>query len=352
MTLFAPLQLRELQLKNRVAVSPMCEYSARDGHPNSWHLVHLGSRAVGGAALVMTEATAVQAIGRISPWDTGIYLDAHIESWKRIADFVREQGAIPGMQLAHAGRKGSTAAPWLGGAKVPQSEGGWVPVAPSAVAFDANYPEPRELTVAEIDQIVEDFRTAARRALSAGFQVVEVHAAHGYLAHEFLSPLSNLRNDEYGGSFENRTRFPLRVAKAVREIWPEKWPVFVRISATDWKEGGWDLPQSIELCKRFKGSGIDLVDVSSGGLVPNVKIPVGPGYQVKFAAAIRSGAGIATSAVGVLTDPAQVETILSTEQADLVFLARELLRDPYWPRRAAQELGAKLKPPVQYERAW
>ena len=352
MTLFAPLQLRELQLKNRVAVSPMCEYSARDGHPGRWHLVHLGSRAIGGAALVMTEATAVQPIGRISPWDTGIYLDAHVESWKAIADFVREQGAIPGMQLAHAGRKGSTAAPWIGGSKVPQSEGGWVPVAPSAVAFDANYPDPRELTIAEIDQIVEDFRTSARRALAAGFQVVEVHAAHGYLAHEFLSPLSNFRTDEYGGSFENRARFPLRVAQAVREIWPAKWPVFVRISATDWKEGGWDLPQSIELCKTFKNLGIDLVDVSSGGLVPNVQIPLGPGYQVKFAAAIRREAGIATGAVGMLTDPAQVETILSTEQADLVFLARELLRDPYWPRRAAQELGAKLTPPVQYQRAW
>jgi 2,4-dienoyl-CoA reductase-like NADH-dependent reductase (Old Yellow Enzyme family) len=352
MTLFAPLQLRELQLKNRIAVSPMCEYSAWDGHPGPWHLVHLGSRAVGGAALVMTEATAVQAIGRISPEDTGIYLDAHIESWKPIVDFVREQGAIPGMQLAHAGRKGSTAAPWLGGSKVPLNKGGWVPVAPSAVAFDTNYPDPKELTIGEIDQIVEDFRAAARRALAAGFQVVEIHSAHGYLAHEFLSPLSNLRTDEYGGGPENRVRFPLRIAQAVREIWPAKWPVFVRLSATDWKEGGWDLAQSIELCKRLKALDIDLVDVSSGGLVPGVKIPVGPGYQVKFAEAIRREAGIATGAVGMLTDPAQAETILYTEQADLVFLARELLRDPYWPRRAAQELGVKLKGPVQYERAW
>ena len=225
MTLFAPLQLRELQLKNRIAVSPMCEYSAKDGHPGRWHLVHLGSRAVGGAALVMTEATAVQSIGRISPWDTGIYHDAHVASWKAIADFVWEQGAIPGIQLAHAGRKGSTAAPWLGGSKIPLSDGGWVPVAPSAVAFDSNYPDPKELTIEEIDQIVEDFRHAARRALAAGFQVVEVHAAHGYLAHEFLSPLSNLRTDEYGGSFENRARFPLRVALAVREIWPDLEPI-------------------------------------------------------------------------------------------------------------------------------
>jgi 2,4-dienoyl-CoA reductase-like NADH-dependent reductase (Old Yellow Enzyme family) len=352
MSLFAPLRFRELELKNRIGVSPMCEYSAKDGHPVPWHFVHLGSRAVGGAGLVFTEATAVQAIGRISPADTGIYLDSHIESWKPIVDFIREQGAVPGMQLAHAGRKGSTAEPWRGGQKVAVGEGGWVPVAPSAVAFDAAYPEPKALSVAEIDQVVEDFRAAAKRALAAGFQVVEVHSAHGYLAHEFLSPLSNLRTDEYGGSFENRARFPLRVAKAVRETWPEKWPVFVRISATDWKEGGWDLEQSIELCKRFKVLGVDLIDVSSGGLVPGVKIPVGPGYQVKFAAAIRREAGIATGAVGMLTDAAQVQTILTTEQADMVFLARELLRDPYWPRRAAQELGVKLKPPVQYERAW
>ncbi len=352
MSLFVPLRFRELEMKNRIGVSPMCEYSAKDGHPVPWHFVHLGSRAVGGAGLVFTEATAVQAIGRISPADTGIYLDSHIESWKPIADFIREQGAVPGMQLAHAGRKGSTAAPWLGGQKVPVGQGGWVPVAPSALAFDANYPEPKALSIAEIDQIVEDFRAAAKRALAAGFQVVEVHSAHGYLAHEFLSPLSNLRTDEYGGNLENRARFPLRVAKAVREAWPEKWPVFVRISATDWKEGGWDLEQSIELCKKFKALGVDLIDVSSGGLVPGVKIPVGPGYQVNFAAAIRREARIATAAVGVLTHAAQAQTILTTEQADMVFLARELLRDPYWPRRAAQELGVKLKPPVQYERAW
>jgi len=352
MMLFAPWRIRELELKNRIGVSPMCEYSARDGHPGPWHFVHLGSRAVGGAALVFTEATAVQAVGRISPADTGIYFDSHVESWKPIVEFVREQGAAAGMQLAHAGRKGSTAAPWLGGNKVSPEEGGWVPLAPSAVPFDANYPHPKELTSSEIDQIVEDFRAGARRALAAGFQVVEVHAAHGYLAHEFLSPLANFRTDEYGGSLENRMRFALRVAQAVRETWPQKWPVFVRISATDWKEGGWDLEQSIELCKRLKALGVDLVDVSSGGLAPGVKIPVGPGYQVKFAAAIRREAGIATGAVGMLTDPAQVQTILTTEQADMVFLARELLRDPYWPQRAAQELGAKIKAPTQYERAW
>jgi len=352
MTLFAPLRLRDVELKNRIGVSPMCEYSAKEGHPGPWHLVHLGSRAVGGAALVMTEATAVRATGRISPADTGMYHDSHIESWKPIAEFIREQGAIPGMQLAHAGRKASTAVPWLGGGKVSAGEGGWEPVAPSAVAFDTNYPVPRPLKIVEIDQIVEDFGAAAQRALAAGFQVVEVHAAHGYLAHEFLSPFANQRTDEYGGSLENRMRFPLRVAKAVREIWPQNWPVLARISATDWKEGGWDLAQSIELCKRFQTLGVDLVDVSSGGMLPSAKIPLGPGYQVKFAEAIRRESGIATAAVGMLTDAAQVETILSTGQADMVFLARELLRDPYWPRRAAQELGVKIKPPVQYERAW
>jgi 2,4-dienoyl-CoA reductase-like NADH-dependent reductase (Old Yellow Enzyme family) len=256
------------------------------------------------------------------------------------------------MQLAHAGRKGSTAQPWHGGQKVEVKDGGWVPVAPSAVSFDTNYPEPKELTVGEIDQIVDDFRAAARRALTAGFQVVEVHAAHGYLAHEFLSPLCNFRKDEYGGSFENRVRFPLRVARAVREVWPAKWPVLIRVSATDWKEGGWDLEQSIELCKRFKALGIDLIDVSSGGAGPGVRIPVGPGYQVKFAAAIRKEAGIATGAVGMITDAAQAQTILATEQADIVFLAREILRDPYWPLRAAQQLGVRVKPPVQYDRAW
>ena len=352
MSLFTPLRLRELELKNRVGVSPMCEYSAKDGHPGPWHFVHLGSRAVGGAGLLITEATAVQDIGRISPQDTGIYLDSHTESWQPIAEFIREHGAVPGMQLAHAGRKGSTAQPWHGGQKVEIKDGGWVPVAPSAVAFDTNYPQPKELTVQEIDQIVDDFRAAARRALAAGFQVVEVHAAHGYLAHEFLSPLCNFREDEYGGSFENRVRFPLRVARAVREVWPAKWPVLVRVSATDWKEGGWDLEQSIEFCKRLKTLGIDLIDVSSGGAVPGVRIPVGPGYQVKFAAAIRKEAGIATGAVGMITDAAQAQTILTTEQADIVFLAREILRDPYWPLRAAHQLGVRVKPPVQYERAW
>ena len=352
MNLFTPFRLRGIELKNRIAVSPMCEYSAKDGHPTNWHLVHLGSRAVGGAALVMTEATGVSAIGRISPADTGIYLDSHIDAWRPIVQFIQEQGAVPGVQLAHAGRKGSTSAPWLGGALVPLSEGGWEPVAPSAVPFDKAYAVPKALTIEEIDQVVADFAAAARRALKAGFQVVELHAAHGYLLNEFYSPLSNLRTDEYGGSFENRIRFLLRVAKAVRELWPEQQPVFVRISATDWKEGGWDLEQSVELCRRLKAAGVDLIDASSGGVVPGVRIPVGPGYQVAFAETIRRETGIATGAVGMISDPAQAETIIATGQADIVLLARELLRDPYWPRRAAQALGEKIKPPVQYQRAW
>jgi 2,4-dienoyl-CoA reductase-like NADH-dependent reductase (Old Yellow Enzyme family) len=352
MKLFSSFRLRELELKNRIVVSPMCEYSAQNGHPQTWHLVHLGSRAIGGAGLVMTEATGVQKIGRISPEDTGIYLDAHVESWRPIAQFIREHGAVPGMQLAHAGRKASTAAPWLGGGGITEKDGGWIPVAPSAKAFDANYIVPRELTIGEIDQIVTDFGRAAERALEAGFEVVEVHAAHGYLLHEFLSPFCNDRRDDYGGSLENRMRLTLRVAETIREVWPQKWPVLVRISATDWKEGGWDLQQSIELCRLLKAIGVDLIDVSSGGAIPGVKIPMEPGYQTAFAAAIRKEAGIATGAVGMITDAVQAETILNTEQGDMVFLAREMLRDPYWPRRAAETLKVKIKAPVQYERAW
>jgi 2,4-dienoyl-CoA reductase-like NADH-dependent reductase (Old Yellow Enzyme family) len=352
MGLFSPLRLRQLEFKNRIAVSPMCEYSAVDGHPTSWHMVHLGSRAVGGAALVMTEATAVQDIGRISPADSGIYLDAHVDSWRPIVEFIRAHGAIAGMQLAHAGRKASTGIPWLGGKPIAVSEGGWIPVGPSAIPFDDGYTVPGEMSVAEIDGVVCDFEAAAGRALKAGFQVVEIHAAHGYLLHEFVSPLSNIRKDEYGGHFENRIRIVLRVAKIIRDFWPAENPVFVRISATDWKEGGWDLEQSVELCSRLKELGVDLIDVSSGGLVPGVRIPAGPGYQTGFAAAIRRETGIATGAVGMITDPVQADTIINTEQADIVLLAREMLRDPYWPRRAAQELGQKIKAPVQYERAW
>jgi 2,4-dienoyl-CoA reductase-like NADH-dependent reductase (Old Yellow Enzyme family) len=352
MNLFSSIRLREVELKNRIVVSPMCEYAALDGHPRTWHLVHLGSRAVGGAGLVFTEATAVEERGRISLRDTGIYLDAHVESWRPIAKFIREQGAAPGMQLAHAGRKASVMVPWLGGKPLELKDGAWETVAPSAIAFDAGYPTPRALVIAEIESLVKAFAKGAVRALQAGFEVLEIHAAHGYLLHEFLSPLSNHRRDEYGGSFENRTRLVVRVAEAVRNEWPESLPLFCRVSATDWKEGGWDMPQSVELAKLLKMTGVDLIDVSSGGLVPNVKIPLGPGYQLPFAVAIRKDAGIATGGVGLITEPAQAETVLTNGQADLVFLAREFLRDPYWPRRAAKQLDVTIKPPVQYERAW
>jgi 2,4-dienoyl-CoA reductase-like NADH-dependent reductase (Old Yellow Enzyme family) len=352
MHLFKPFRVRGVEFKNRIAVSPMCEYSAKEGHPTSWHLVHLGSRAVGGAALVFTEASAVNAIGRISPEDAGMYLDSHVEAWQPIVDFIHEQGAIAGMQLAHAGRKASTAAPWLGGAPIAVKDGGWTPVGPSAIPFDKGYTVPEELSELEMDRVVDDFSAAAERALRAGFQVLEIHSAHGYLLHEFLSPLSNQRNDQYGGTFENRIRLLLRVATVVRYVWPPEQPVFVRISATDWAEGGWDIDQSVELARRLKGVGVDLMDVSSGGAVPGVAIPFGPGYQVGFAARIRKEAGIATGAVGMIMKPAQAETILSTGQADMVLLAREMLRDPYWPLRAAHTLGVKVKPPVQYQRAW
>jgi 2,4-dienoyl-CoA reductase-like NADH-dependent reductase (Old Yellow Enzyme family) len=344
--------LREIELKNRIVVSPMCEYSAKDGHPQAWHLVHLGSRAIGGAGLVFTEASAVEERGRISSSDAGIYDEAHVETWRPIVEFIREHGAVPGMQLAHAGRKASTAPPWTGGKPVLPQDGGWVPVGPSAVPFDAGYTAPRELSVAEIGEIVGAFKKSAERARAAGFEVIEIHAAHGYLLHQFLSAHSNTRADEYGGSFENRIRLTLKVVRAVREVWPSRLPLFVRVSATDWKEGGWDLAQTIELARQLKALGVDLIDVSSGGAVPGVKIPFGPGYQTGFAEAIRKESGMATGAVGMIMEPVQAETILSTEQADLVFLARELLRDPYWPRRAAKALDVKIKAPAQYERAW
>lgn len=350
--LFSPLRLRTIELKNRIVVSPMCEYSAVDGHPQTWHLVHLGSRAVGGAALVFTEATAVEARGRISPVDTGMYLDSHVASWRPIVDFIHQQGALAGMQLAHSGRKGSTAPPWLGGKKVPPEQGGWEPVAPSTEPFNKDYPVPRALTAEEIREVIHAFRRAAERAFAAGFEVLELHAAHGYLLHEFLSPLSNFRQDEFGGSFENRIRIVLQVAEAVRGVWPARLPLFVRVSATDWKEGGWDLDQTVELSKRLKTVGVDLIDVSSGGVVPGIQIPVGPGYQAGFAEGIRKQAAIATGAVGMITEPTQAEAILKEGKADAIIMARELLRDPYWPRRAAQALGEKIKPPVQYERAW
>ncbi|HET7730584.1 MAG TPA: NADH:flavin oxidoreductase/NADH oxidase [Usitatibacter sp.] len=347
--LFSPLQLRTLTFSNRVFVSPMCQYSADDGIPNEWHHVHLGSRAVGGAALVCAEASAVTPEGRITPWDTGIWSAAHARAWKPIAAFVRAHGAVPGIQLAHAGRKASCAKPWEGGKPLGTPAGGWTTLGPSAIPF-GEYPAPRAMTLEEIARTVEDFRAGARHALDAGFDVAEVHGAHGYLLHSFCSPLSNRRTDAYGGSLDNRIRLPLEVARAVREEWPADKPVFYRISATDWYEGGWDVEQSIQLCRRLKDVGIDLVDCSSGGNIAEQKIKLGPGYQVPFAEAIRAGARIPTAAVGLISEPAQAEQVVSLGQADAVFLARALLRDPYWPRHAARALGVAMPWPDQYKR--
>lgn len=346
--LFSPLNIREIRFKNRIFVSPMCQYSSEEGMPTDWHLVHLGSRAVGGAALIIVEATAVSPEGRISPRDSGIWSDAHARAFRPITHFIQSQGAIAGIQLAHAGRKAATKPPWEGRGPM---ENPWQTLAPSAVPFDSNYPAPKEMSLADIDALVAQFEAAARRSLEAGFQVAEIHAAHGYLLHEFLSPLSNRRQDEYGGSFENRARLLLRAARAVRAVWPESLPLFVRISATDWAEGGWDLAQSIRLAGLLKESGIDLIDCSSGGVVPGVKVPAGPGYQSAFAAEIRREAGIMTGAVGLITAAAQAEHIIRSEQADAVLLARELLRNPYWPLQAAKELGVETAWPVQYLRA-
>jgi len=351
LSLFDPLPIRSLKLRNRIAVSPMCEYSSIDGFASDWHLVHLGSRAVGGAAAILTEAIAVLPEGRISPQDLGIWKDAHIEMLSRIARFVREQGALMGVQLAHAGRKGSTYRPWSGSGAIPVSEGGWMPLAPSAIPFDPSYAMPVAMDEAAVQATIRAFADAARRALAAGMQVIEIHSAHGYLLHEFLSPLSNHRTDSYGGSFENRTRLLREVVSAVRGVWPENLPVFVRISATDWAEGGWDLPQSIELARLLAPLGVDLIDCSSGGLIPNAKIPVGPGYQVPFSEAVRHEAKVLTGAVGMITSPQQADSILREGKADVVFLAREMLRDPYFPLRAARELGQSIAWPAQYLRA-
>ncbi len=350
--LFDPFPLRAVTLRNRIVVSPMCQYSSRDGFASDWHFVHLGSRAVGGAALVCTEATAVAADGRISPQDLGIWDDAHVEPLARIVRFVHEHGSIAGMQLAHAGRKASTHRPWDGSGAVPESAGGWRRVmAPSALPFDEGYPNPQALGEPDIAVVVGAFADAARRARAAGFRVIELHAAHGYLLHEFLSPLSNQRNDRYGGSFENRTRLVREVVGAVRAAWPESLPLFVRISATDWAEGGWDIEQSVELARALKRLGVDLVDCSSGGLVPHARVPAGPGYQVPFAERIRREAEIATGGVGLITEPAQADDIVRNGQADVVLLAREMLRDPYWPLRAARVLGRATSWPAQYLRA-
>jgi 2,4-dienoyl-CoA reductase-like NADH-dependent reductase (Old Yellow Enzyme family) len=349
--LFDPLPIRGVTLANRIVVSPMCEYSSVDGFANDWHLVHLGSRAVGGAGLVFTEATAVTPEGRISPEDLGIWSDAHIEFLARIVRFVASQGAVPGIQLAHAGRKGSTHRPWSGYGAIAVADGGWVPVAPSGVAYSEDYPQPAALSKEGIRGVVGAFAAAARRALAAGFQVLEIHAAHGYLLHEFFSPLSNFRDDEYGGSFENRTRIAREIVIAIRATVPESLPLFIRISATDWKEGGWDVEQAVELARQFAPLGVDLVDCSSAGLVHDQEIVAGPGFQVPFAARIRREAGVMTSAVGLIETKEQVAEILAKGEADLVFMAREFLRDPYWPLRAARELKQAVSWPAQYLRA-
>ena len=354
--LFSEFTLKDVTLRNRIGVSPMCQYSSEDGFANDWHLVHLGSRALGGASLVICEATAVTPDGRISPQDAGLWKDEQIEPLARITRFIAARGAVAGIQLAHAGRKASTARPWDGGAQLGDAQGGWLPKGPSPIAF---LPEeervPHALSVAEIGEVVGAFAAAARRALSAGYRWLELHGAHGYLTHEFLSPLSNQRTDEYGGSFENRIRLALEVTRAVRAVWPESLPLSWRISATDWVEGGWTPEDSVQLALRFKAEGVDLVDCSSGANVPNVKIPIGPGYQVPLAEKVRREAGIATAAVGMITEARQADAIIREGKADLVLLAKEFLRDPYWPLHAAKELGGDALPPMvppQYRRSF
>ncbi|WP_201361185.1 NADH:flavin oxidoreductase/NADH oxidase [Dictyobacter formicarum] len=349
--LFQPYTLRGLTLRNRIAVAPMCQYSATDGFASDWHLVHLGSFAVGGAAVVMTEATAVEARGRISPQDLGIYRDEHIEMLSRISAFIKSQNAIPAIQLAHAGRKASTFRPWSGSGEVAREDGGWETVAPSTLRFAQHYPLPVELSSDEITKVIRSFQQGARRALQAGFRILEIHAAHGYLIHEFLSPYSNHRTDEYGGSLQNRMRFLLEVTDAIRQIMPADLPLLVRISASDWIEGGLTIEESIEISHALREHGVDLIDVSSGGNVEKAKIPVAPGYQVPFAERIRREANIPTGAVGLITESKQANQILEQQQADMIFLARELLRDPHWPLRAARELSQDIAWPKQYERA-
>jgi len=350
--LFDPFKLRGMEFANRIVVSPMCQYSCVDGFANDWHFVHLGSRAVGRAAAVIAEATAITADSRISPQDLGIWTDAHIEPLRRVFSFISDQGSVPGIQLAHAGRKASTNQPWNGGKPITPAEGGWTPIfAPSALAFADGYQVPQALTVSEIGSIIEAFAAAARRAHAAGAKLIELHSAHGYLLHSFLSPLSNQRTDQYGGSFGNRIRIVCEVVTAVRKVWPEQYPVWVRISATDWTEGGWTIEESVELARTLKPLGVDLIDCSSGGNVARAKIPVGPGYQVAFAERIRREAAIATGAVGMITDPAQADQIIRSAQADVVIMARQFLRDPYWPLLAAHALGQDIRWPQQYDRA-
>lgn len=350
--LFSPLKIKNIELKNRIVVSPMCEYSSEDGFANDWHFIHLGSRAVGGAGLIITEACAVSAEGRITFADLGIYRDEHIEKLKHITDFIQAHGAIAGVQLAHAGRKASHVEPWNGGKQIPSDQpNGWKTVAPSAVPFKDDEEAPLELDKAGIEKVKADFKAATKRAIAAGFQVIELHGAHGYLLHQFLSPISNKRTDEYGGTFDNRIRLLLEVVESVKEVWPKENLLFIRLSTTEWTEGGWTADDSVALAKILKEKGVDLIDCSSGGNVVNAKIPLKPGYQVEFAEKIKKESGILTGAVGLITTAYQADEIIQEGEADLIFLAREMLRDPHFPLRAAHELGHEVKWPVQYERA-
>jgi len=349
--LLSPLNIKNVTLKNRIIVSPMCQYSAEDGFANDWHLVHLGGRAVGGAALIIQEATAVSPEGRISAGDLGIWSDAHVPFLQRINEFIVKNGAVPGVQLAHAGRKASFDVPWKGSKQITEKDGGWQTVAPSAIAFNENDEKPGELSKEGIEKVIADFKSATLRTVAAGYQVIEIHAAHGYLFHQFLSPLSNLRTDEYGGSFENRIRLLMEVVEVIQKVWPAENPLFVRLSATDWVPGGWSTEETVQLSAILKDKGIDLIDCSSGGNIISQQIPLSPGYQVQFAEAVKKGTGILTGAVGLITEARQAEDILQEGKADLIFLARELLRDPYFPIHAAAELNDEIKWPEQYERA-
>ena len=350
--LFLSLKIRSIELKNRIAVSPMCQYSSVNGFPNDWHLVHLGSRAVGGAGLIFTEATAVSPEGRISPDDAGIWNDDQANAYKRITSFIKSQNPVPGIQLAHAGRKASTYSPWKGSGKVVVENGGWQTIAPSAIPFADNFPHPKEMDDNDIKLVIDQFKEAALRSIEAGFKVIELHFAHGYLVHEFCSPFSNQRKDNYGGSLENRCRLAIEITKSVREVIPDGTPLFVRISSTDWVEGGWDIDQSVQLTKWLKEVGVDLIDCSSGGNVPNAKIPASPGYQIPFAEKIKNEVGILTGGVGLITTAEQAEEIINSETADIVLLAREMLRDPYWALHSAKKLNVDLTDwPNQYLRA-
>jgi 2,4-dienoyl-CoA reductase-like NADH-dependent reductase (Old Yellow Enzyme family) len=349
--LFSPLTIKDITFRNRIAISPMCQYTAEDGFANDWHLVHLGSRAVGGASLIIQEATAVSPEGRISPGDLGLYLDEHIEKLQSITSFIHQHGAVAGIQLAHAGRKASCAIPWKGVKQLNENEGGWATVAPTALAFNPEDDTPKELSLDGIKKVIADFKIAAQRSLQAGYKLVEIHAAHGYLIHQFLSPLSNRRTDNYGGSFKNRIRLLLEIVQAVQTVWPQNLLLFVRISATDWTEGGWNIDEAVNLSSILKQNGVDLIDCSSGGLVPYQKIQLGPGYQVAFADQIKREAGILTGAVGLITEAQQAEEILAKGQADMILIARASLKDPHFALHAAQVLGEDIEWPVQYKRA-